>query len=65
VILDCIDQSVFVHRISFDDRQSLIPQRDAFRRTNKRGDVMTSCQSLLNNFSTGSASRSNDKQFYT
>lgn len=36
-------------------------QRDSFGGTNKRGYLMTSCQSLLNNFPPGPASRSNNE----
>jgi len=64
VILHCIKEFIFVHRIPLQNGKSFIAQSDAFRRTNKRGDIVTSGESLLNNLLPGPTGRSYDKQFH-
>src|SRR4029453_3897683 len=61
VILHRATKFVFVHRISPNDSESLVSLADAFGRTNKRGDIMTSGESLLNNLAPRSTGRSYDK----
>jgi hypothetical protein len=64
MILHCVEKLIFVHRAPRKDAQSLIREANAFRRSNKRADVVTSGESLPNNLLSGSASRSEDKEFH-
>jgi hypothetical protein len=57
-------QLIFVHNIPLAYGESRIFQGDSFRGTNKRGYLMTSCQSLLNNLLPSPASRSNNEWFH-
>jgi hypothetical protein len=61
VILHRVTKFVFVHHISPNDSESLVSLADAFGQTNKRGDIMTSGESLLNNLVPRSTGRSYDK----
>jgi len=56
-----VKKLVFVHRIPLENGKSFIAESDALRRPNKRGYVMTSSESLLNNLPPGPTSRPYDK----
>ncbi|OLD86643.1 MAG: hypothetical protein AUG81_10620 [Verrucomicrobia bacterium 13_1_20CM_4_54_11] len=61
VILHCLRELLFIRYISLENAKPFMPQGDRLRRANKRGDVMTSRKSLLNNLLPCSPSRSDNK----
>jgi hypothetical protein len=61
VISHCLRKLAFIRYIPLENAKPFVPEGDSLRRANKRRDMMTSLQSLLNNRPSGPASCSYDK----